>query len=194
MKETPAENILRNNLKQPLVNLGLNFSEYKRVKNLSRMNAFWLQTSHVSRPMSELFQQLRVSLKNGPTSDTGGDFYKQPARGCAQEEAGSNKDKWTRMQRWASACRGGMDISIHQRAPFPDRRSCRRARGLDNLPPFIWVPGRADGCRPAFDESVCVKGCQLGPFRWGPETNMSTYQTSLPEFSTEGKWEKGCGA
>lgn len=90
-----------------------------------------LQTWHVSGPVSGLFQQLRVSLKNSLTSDTGNDFYKQPACGCAQEEAGSNKDEWRRMQRWASAWPGGMDVSIHQRAPFPDRLSCRRVCGLD---------------------------------------------------------------
>lgn len=52
-----------------------------------------LQTSHIPGPMSELFQQLRVSLKNSLTSDTSSDFYKEPACGCAQEEAGSNKDE-----------------------------------------------------------------------------------------------------
>lgn len=32
--------------------------------------------------------------------------------------------------------------------------------------------GGADGSGPAFDESVCVRVCQLRPFRWGPETNI----------------------
>lgn len=157
------------------------------LKNLWRQKFFWLQT--ITRLRTDW-----VSLKNSLTSDAGGDFYKQPACGSAQEEAGANKDAWRRMQRWASACRGGMDVSIHQRAPFPDRRSRRRAGGPDDLPPFIWLPGRADGSGPAYDESVCVTVCQLRPSRWGPETNMSTYQTSLPNVLTEGKWEKGCGA
>lgn len=97
---------------------------------ITRWDGFAFWQSHISGPTSELFRQLRVSLKNSPTSDASGDFYKQPACGCAQEEAGSNKDKWRRMQRWASTRRGGMDVSIHQPVPFPDRRSCRRAAGL----------------------------------------------------------------
>lgn len=64
------------------------------------------------------------------------------------------------------------------------------SRRLDVLPPFIWLLWGADGSGPASDESVCVTVCQLRPFRWGPETNMSTYQTSLLNSSTGGKWEK----
>lgn len=70
------------------------------------------------------------------------------------------------------------------------------------LPPSLWAPCPATIHLPAagswrlrphvFNEYVCV--CQLVPFRWGPQTNMSTYQTSLINFSTAGKWEKGCNA
>lgn len=38
--------------------------------------------------------------------------------------------------------------------------------------------GKNDGSGLLFDRSVYVRVCRLRPFRWGPETNMSTYQTS----------------
>lgn len=107
-------------------------------------------------------------------------------------EAGSNKDKWTKMMRWASLGWCCMDISIHQWAPFPAWRSY----GLDS-PPTIYLTARwwgSDDSEPAFDECVCVRVCQLSPFRLGPETNMSTYQTSLLNFLTGGEREKRCEA
>lgn len=77
----------------------------------------------------------------------------------------------------ASAWRGGTDVSIHQRAlrtPQPRR--------LHILPPFIWL--LMAPVRLVMDLFVSASS---GPFRWGPHTNMSTYQTSLPNFSTAGK-------
>lgn len=86
------------------------------------------------------------------------DFYKQQACGCAQEEARGNKDEWSRMQRWASEWRGGVDISIHQQAPFLDRRSFRWALGLGILPPFIWLLGGKPMARACFLIDLFMSG------------------------------------
>lgn len=47
--------------------------------------------------------------------------------------------------------------------------------------------GESDELGPAFDESVCVR---LWPFRWGPETNMFTYQTFPPQLLNWRKMRK----
>lgn len=149
-----------------------------------------LQTSHISGPTSELFQQLRT--KTGWLLKPAVTFTKSRPVAAHRRKQALTKTDGGGCRGGRARAGGGLDGSIHQPAafPFPDRRSGRHRAPRARRPPTIYLTaegGEADGSGPAFDESVCVGVCRLSPFRWGHETNMSTYQTFLLNFSTGGK-------
>lgn len=114
-----------------------------------------LRTSHISGPTSELFQQLRVSQTARLRTPAVTFTNSRPVAARRGKQAVTKTNEGRRWGWRACAEVGWTSLSISER------------HGLDGPPAIYLTAGgwEADVPDPACDESVCVRVCQLSPFR-----------------------------
>lgn len=138
-----------------------------------------LQTSNIT----PLWTDARAQSFSWLTTPPAATFTNSgPVAGHGRKQAVTKTDEGGSKGGRASVCWSRMDVSIHQTAPFPDQRSLlRRTRRLSVLSPFICdAGGELMALAPIFLMDLFVsESASSAAFRWGPETNILTYQTFL---------------